>query len=107
MYGQSLVPYQVVMTRDEWESIRPIFDKEFSAQRSAYRMLNGGNAAPKVFEDVEQRFLRAPRPRAQLLSPAYLDIHDLQLLRSEKNTFLEFRELRPEEPAAVRAKEYP
>ena len=55
--GRQLVPYQCVVAREEWNSVRARFFEAFTLQKTAYRRANGGSTAPGVHEGVEPRFL--------------------------------------------------
>lgn len=57
MDGRRLVPYQCVVKRDAWNSIRKLFVETFLLQKTAYRRANGGSTAPSLHEDVEPRFI--------------------------------------------------
>jgi len=63
--GQVLVPYQCVVRRDAWESIRERFNVAYPLQKTAYRHANGGSGAPGMHEDVPPRFV-PPAPVAAL-----------------------------------------
>ncbi|CAE7821727.1 unnamed protein product [Symbiodinium sp. CCMP2456] len=54
--GRSLVHYQCVVRRDEWERVREHIVEAFLVQKCAYRRANGGANAPCLTEDVEPRF---------------------------------------------------
>lgn len=47
--GQVLVPYQCVVRRDAWESIRERFNVAYPLQKTAYRHANGGSGAPGMY----------------------------------------------------------
>ena len=45
--GRVLVPYQCVVSRQEWEKLRDVFAPAFGKLKAAYRRANGGNLAYK------------------------------------------------------------
>ncbi|CAE7230656.1 unnamed protein product [Symbiodinium microadriaticum] len=51
--GRSLVHYQCVVGRDEWERLGEHIVEAFLAQKRAYRRANGGASAPCLTEDGE------------------------------------------------------
>ncbi|CAK9047962.1 unnamed protein product [Durusdinium trenchii] len=55
--GQTLVPYQCVVRRDEWELVRERFLQAYALQKTAYRRANGGSGAPGMHEEVGPKFL--------------------------------------------------
>ncbi|CAK9003977.1 unnamed protein product [Durusdinium trenchii] len=55
--GESLVSYQCVVRRDEWELIREPILQAYALQRTAYRHANGGSGAPALHEDSTWRSL--------------------------------------------------
>eukprot|EP00438_Fugacium_kawagutii_P001358 Skav232150 [mRNA] locus=scaffold1040:215287:236408:- [translate_table: standard] len=57
--GRLLVPYQCVIQRKAWETVRKSFNKVYPLQKTAYRHANGGSGAPGVHEDVSPRFVPA------------------------------------------------
>eukprot|EP00913_Durusdinium_trenchii_P020762 g19502.t1 len=46
--GRSLVSYQCVMLRGQWEDAKDVFQPVFNLHRAAYRHANGGTAAPSL-----------------------------------------------------------
>lgn len=50
--GRSLVQYQCVVLRSDWEQVRASFMEAFSIQKAAYRHANGGTTAPSLVEDA-------------------------------------------------------
>lgn len=41
--GRMLVPYQCVVLREDWETLRELFAPAFGKQKAAYRRANGGS----------------------------------------------------------------
>ena len=58
--GRKLVPYQVVVLREEWDRSKEALLAAFHMQQRAYRRMNGGVSAPRVGEANEARFQHAP-----------------------------------------------
>jgi len=58
--GRLLVPYQCVLQRSRWETLRDVFLPAMNLQKSAYRRARGGTTAPSLQEDVMPRFLPTP-----------------------------------------------
>eukprot|EP00435_Cladocopium_sp_Y103_P025545 s3145_g6.t1 len=54
--GKVLVPYQCVVLRRQWESIRDYVQAALTLQRAAYRRANGGSRAPSLTEDASLRY---------------------------------------------------
>eukprot|EP00913_Durusdinium_trenchii_P013296 g12479.t1 len=59
--GQTLVPYQCVVRRDQWELLRERFLSAYALQKTAYRRANGGSGAPGMHEEVVPKFVVLPR----------------------------------------------
>ena len=55
--GRELVPYQCVVRRSVWETVKSRFFEVFPLAKTAYRRANGGSSAPGVHEDVEPKYL--------------------------------------------------
>ncbi|CAJ1349908.1 unnamed protein product, partial [Effrenium voratum] len=60
--GQKLVPYQCVVLRAEWQHLRGEVLRQFRAQKSAYRKLNGGPTAPDLREGLMPNFQAGDQP---------------------------------------------
>lgn len=54
--GKVLVPYQCVVLRRQWESVRDYVQAALTLQRAAYRRANGGSRAPSLTEDAALRY---------------------------------------------------
>ncbi|CAK9005942.1 Voltage-dependent T-type calcium channel subunit alpha-1H [Durusdinium trenchii] len=55
--GRTLVNYQCVVLRKDWETHRAAFVEAFSLQKAAYRRANGGTTAPSLVEDARANFI--------------------------------------------------
>jgi len=64
--GRSLVSYQCVMLRGQWEDAKDVFQPVFNLHRAAYRHANGGTAAPSLNADVRPRFLSSENAPSQI-----------------------------------------
>ena len=92
--GRQLVPYQCVVAREEWNSVRARFCEAFTLQKTAYRRANGGSSAPGMHEGVEPRFL----PDADLaLLRERIEFAQQQPKIVVRNTFVEMDEEDDEE----------
>jgi len=54
--GQQLVPYQCVISREDWDRTREAFLVVYPLQKTAYRHANGGSGAPGIHEEVAPKF---------------------------------------------------
>lgn len=54
--GRKLLPYQAAVLLDAWNRVRQILEQPLAEQRTAYRRLFGGSAAPDVRIVAEPRF---------------------------------------------------
>ena len=57
--GETLVPYQCVLKREDWELVHARFHEAYPLQKTAYRRANGGSGAPGVHEDVAPKVVSA------------------------------------------------
>lgn len=55
--GGTLVGYQCVVLREDWEKVNPFFWEAFRIQKAAYRHANGGSTAPSLTQDVSPNLL--------------------------------------------------
>lgn len=95
--GRMLVPYQCVVLREDWETLRELFAPAFGKQKAAYRRANGGASAPGWTEDLKAHFLsrrsahRTSQPVAQV-SADWDESGEDALKLVVRNTFLELQE---------------
>lgn len=54
--GQTLVPYQCVVVRQQWDEMRGTVLDALRLQKAAYRRLHGGTTAPSLIEHLPARF---------------------------------------------------
>lgn len=85
--GETLVPYQCVLPREEWEKVQERFREGYPLQKTAYRRANGGSGAPGIHEDVapkfvstevsdwKERLLAAKEPKL-VVRKTFLDLED-------------------------------
>jgi len=86
--GWTLVSYQCVVKRSDWNKVKMSFREAFRIQKAAYRRANGGSAAPGLTEDVPPHLLLDPVEPAE---PAEVEITEC-LKTVVRNTFLEVDE---------------
>lgn len=78
LYGRVLVPYQAALKRCEWEWAWSQVSKTWSKQRSAYRRLYGGHAAPKLTSTVAARFMYSCGRRLDLVPVSLHGAYDVE-----------------------------
>lgn len=91
--GRVLVPYQCVVSRQEWEKLRDVFAPAFDKQKAAYRRANGGASAPSWTDSIRPHFL-STRPE-WLLPPSDAVTTNAESDATKlvvRNTFLELQE---------------
>lgn len=92
--GRVLVPYQCVVSRQEWEKLRDVFAPVFGKQKAAYRRANGGASAPNWTDTLRPHFLSKqpqwlqPPPDAVTTNADESNAVNLVV----RNTFLELQE---------------
>ena len=59
--GQTLVPYQCVVVRQQWDEMKGTVLEALRFQKAAYRRLHGGTTAPSLIEHLPARFASDPR----------------------------------------------
>lgn len=93
--GRVLVPYQCVVSRQEWEKLRDVFAPAFGKQKAAYRRANGGASAPSWTDSIRPHFL-STRPEWLLPPSDAVTTNDNAESDATKlvvrNTFLELQE---------------
>eukprot|EP00435_Cladocopium_sp_Y103_P021817 s1500_g5.t1 len=55
--GRTLVSYQCVVLREDWENVKTFFWETFRIQKAAYRHANGGSSAPTLAQDASPHLL--------------------------------------------------
>merc|ERR1719223_135334 len=60
--GRQLKRFQAVMQRSDWDGAWAKMSGAWAQQRSAYRRLHGGTAAPRIYCTVEPQFVRGTPP---------------------------------------------
>lgn len=83
--GRTLVPYQCVMQRSQWDQIKESVLRALTIQKTAYRRARGGTTAPSLIEDVVPRFATSCcQPEVSLVNETTKVV--------VRNTFLELEE---------------
>mmetsp|Transcript_48815 Transcript_48815/g.114687 ORF Transcript_48815/g.114687 Transcript_48815/m.114687 type:complete len:397 (+) Transcript_48815:48-1238(+) len=54
--GQELLSYQCAVAREDWDRVRPHFQRAYALQKAAYRRSRGGRTAPSLIESLDPRF---------------------------------------------------
>lgn len=95
--GRTLVGYQCVVLREDWEKVNPFFWEAFRIQKAAYRHANGGSTAPSLTQDVSPNLLveepeewQRSTSRASSASSASAIPSSVKMV--VRNTFLELEE---------------
>lgn len=100
--SETLVPYQCVLKREDWELVHARFHEAYPLQKTAYRRANGGSGAPGVHEDVVPKIVSAAAEVAnwQELLQAAKEAKEPKLV--VRNTFLDLEDQEEEQRQRLR-----
>lgn len=104
--GRTLVSYQCVVLREDWEKVKPVFWEAFRIQKAAYRYANGGSTAPSLTQDVSPNLLveKAEEWPRSTSSASSASIPSAKMV--VRNTFLELEEDVNDKPPMRRTRSY-